>query len=255
MRSLKITLSYDGTDYSGWQVQPGARTVQAAVEAALQQVTGARVRVAASGRTDAGVHALGQVVSLATESRLAGGTLERACNATLPRDIAVHAVEEAPGDFHARRDAVQKRYEYRIHNHPVADVFRRRYTWHVAAPLDVDAMARAAQGLTGEHDFCGFEATGAPRKTTVRTVRELTVGQGRGAAEDEIRIAIQANGFLYKMVRNIVGTLVEVGRGARAESWPIEVLAGRDRRRGGPTAPAQGLFLVRVEYRGRKVEG
>lgn len=248
MRWLQLTLTYDGTRYAGWQVQPGRSTVQQALEGALQQVIGAPVRACASGRTDAGVHALGQVVSVRTDSRLPCAVLLRAVNARLPRDVAVVSVREARPGFHARRDALAKRYRYQIDNRPVVDVFGRLFAWHIRKVLDHGAMDRAARGLLGTHDFRGFESSGARRQTSVRTVTDIGVRRGIGTDANRVSIEVEANGFLYNMVRTIVGTLVEVGRGARPEGWPVDVLRARDRRRAGPTAPPQGLFLVRVDY-------
>ncbi|MCR4412012.1 MAG: tRNA pseudouridine(38-40) synthase TruA [Thermoguttaceae bacterium] len=249
MRTLKLTLAYDGTDYAGWQVQgPGRVAVQEVLEQAIEAVTGARVRVLASGRTDAGVHALGQVVSFRTESRLSPETLVRALNAHLPHDVAVLDAAEVPDGFHATHSAVRKRYRYAIHNHPIRDVFRRRTSWHYPVPLDAAAMHRAAQALRGTHDFRSFQTSGSERKTTVRTVYDIEVRRGEGDEHRMIFVEIEADGFLYNMVRAIVGTLVQVGRGQRGESWPAEVLAAKDRRRAGRTAPPEGLVLLWVRY-------
>ncbi len=267
MHSIKLTLAYDGTRYAGWQVQRHATTVQEVLETVIAKITGERVRVIASGRTDAGVHALGQVVGFRTETHLSPEVLRRALNAELPCDVAVLRAEEAGEHFHPIRDAVCKRYRYAIHDGPVRDVFRRRYAWHYPRRLDEAAMARAAAALVGTHDFRSFENSGAERKDSIRTVYALEVergdgggylvagpcrpeppGQGRGAGQNLITIEVEADGFLYNMVRAIVGTLVEVGRGARPEDWVAEVLAAQDRRTAGPTAPPHGLFLVHVDY-------
>ncbi len=252
MRNIKLTIAYDGTDYAGWQVQPDRPTVQAAMEAAVEKVSGEWTRTIASGRTDAGVHALGQVVGFRTESQLPVDVLRRALDAELPDDISVLDAAEAPTDFHPIRDAVRKRYRYVIHDGPVQDVFRRRYCWHYRhGRLDVEAMSRAAQSLLGKHDFSSFETAGAPRETSVRTISDLVVkrtendGAGQGG---RIVVEVEADGFLYNMVRAIVGTLVEVGRGARAEGWVAEVVQAADRSAAGPTAPPQGLVLVNVDY-------
>jgi tRNA pseudouridine38-40 synthase len=262
MRTIKATIAYDGTEYAGWQLQPGRPTVQQAVERAVAAVTGRHVSVLASGRTDAGVHAMGQVIGFRIDSRLPPDVLMRAVNANLPHDVAVLQMADAPSSFHPIRDAVRKRYRYTIHDGAVRDVFGRCYAWHyVYGRLDADAMQRAALPLLGTHDFSSFETSGAERKTSVRTVSHLTVvrgraGQGRGIGDwglakssDLIAVEIEADGFLYNMVRAIVGTLVEVGRGARPEQWPVEVLQAADRRLAGPTAPPQGLCLMRVDYR------
>jgi tRNA pseudouridine38-40 synthase len=248
MRWLQLVLMYDGTRYAGWQVQPGQATVQQVLEDALQQVTGAPARASASGRTDAGVHALGQVVSVCTETRLSCAVLGRALNAVLPNDIAVRSVRPTRSGFHARRDALGKRYRYQIDNGPVPHVFRRQFAWHVPTALDHEAMARAARGLCGRHDFRSFESSGSARQTSVRTVTDLCVRRGHDDDSNQVTIEVAADGFLYNMVRTIVGTLVEVGRGAQPEGWPVAVLRARDRRRAGPTAPPHGLCLLHVAY-------
>ena len=236
LRTLKLTLAYDGAAYAGWQVQPGQPTVQVTLEAAIEKVTGERVRTLASGRTDAGVHALGQVVGWRTASKLPVDVLRRAIHAQLPDDVAVLALAEVAEGFHAIRDAVSKRYRYLIHDGPVRDVFRRRYCWDYRhGRLDATAMARAAEALRGTHDFRSFQSSGAERESTVRTIFDLPVRRGRGEAgedgtsedDDWITIEVEADGFLYNMVRAIVGTLVEVGRGTRDE-------AGRPRSFGQP---------------------
>jgi tRNA pseudouridine38-40 synthase len=248
MRFFKLTLAYDGTAYAGWQWQPDLPTVQGALEAALAQVTGEKIRAVASGRTDAGVHALGQVVSFKSETKLAPEVLFKAVNANLPRDVLVLEVREAPEGFHAIRDAVGKRYRYVIQDGPRRDIFARAYAWHVREPLNEAGMARAAAALLGTHDFTSFETAGSQRLTSVRTVHEILVERLFVELSERVVVEVEADGFLYNMVRNIVGTLVEVGRGRQSENWPAEVLAARDRRLAGMAAPPQGLFLVRVDY-------
>lgn len=248
MRTLKLTLAYDGTDFAGWQVQPGRRTVQGVLEDVLARITGEPVRTLASGRTDAGVHALGQVVGLRTDCRLDGPTLQRALNAELPRDVAVLDVRDVPEGFHPIRDAVAKRYRYVIHDGPVRDVFRRAYAWHYPSRLDEHAMREAAPALLGRHDFSSFESSGAPRESSVRTIRDVLVERGRAGQSDFLRVEVEADGFLYNMVRAIVGTLVEVGRGAQKPEWVGKVLDAADRAAAGPTAPPEGLVLLWVEY-------
>ncbi|HEX4144460.1 MAG TPA: tRNA pseudouridine(38-40) synthase TruA [Pirellulales bacterium] len=247
MRTIKLTLAYDGTAFAGWQSQSDRRTLQETLEETLRQIIGERLRVAASGRTDAGVHALGQVVSFDTESALSADVLQRALNAELPRDMAVVEVVDAPPGFHARRDARSKRYRYVIRDGRRPNVFERNYAWHVPQRLDERRLAQAACAMTGTHDFSSFETQGSPRASSVRTVHALEVIRD-GVDPDRLLIEIEANGFLYNMVRSIVGTLVEVGRGVRDENWPGEVLAAADRRAAGRTAPPQGLFLLWVKY-------
>ena len=248
MRFLKLTLSYDGTDFAGWQVQPGRRTVQSSLEQALEKITGETIRVLASGRTDAGVHALGQVISFSTESHLSCDVLWRALNGTLPSDMSVLEIQEAPQGFHAIRDAKNKRYRYVIDEAQTGDVFSRRYCWQLAQTLNVPEMNKAAMRLMGRHDFASFESSGSPRCSSVRTVSDVFVVRRREGSGQRVVVEIQADGFLYNMVRSIVGTLLEVGRGSRREDWISEVLNARDRRAAGATSPPHGLFLVCVKY-------
>ena len=254
LRYFKLTVAYDGTAYGGWQIQANAPTVQAELERALAAVTGERIRALASSRTDAGVHALGQVVSFASHTRLEPNVLTRALNANLPRDIVVLDACEAPRGFHATRDAVRKRYRYIIQDGPTRDVIARRYTWHVPVRLDVERMRAAASLLVGTYDFSSFEASGSKRATSVRTVTDIRIERQPGDHLERVVLEIEADGFLYNMVRNIVGTLVVVGRGKRPPAWVGQVLAARDRRRAGPTAPPQGLFLLHVHYEKKRRE-
>jgi len=247
-RFLKLTLAYDGTAFSGWQVQPNERTIQDVLERAIAKTTGEQIRAVASGRTDAGVHALGQVVSFATQSSIELDVLCRALNANTPFDLVVLDVCKAPNGFHAIRDAIGKRYRYVIQDGPLPDVFSRAYAWHIPQRLDDKAMRVAAQSLIGKHDFISFQASGSDRKTTVRTITDLTVHRCTENDFSKIVIEVAADGFLYNMVRNIVGTLVEVGRSNKSTDWPGEVLAAEDRKVAGMTAPPHGLFLVKVDY-------
>jgi tRNA pseudouridine38-40 synthase len=248
MPTFMLTLAYDGTDFAGWQRQPDERSVQEELEAALARITQARPKCIASGRTDAGVHALGQVVSFQSETKLDGPTLCKALNAELPEDMLVFEVAEVPTGFHALRDAVRKRYRYVIEDGRLRDLFERRYLWHIYQRLDVEAMKAAAAPLVGTHDFASYETSGSPRLTTERTVFDLSVERRTSDLTDRILIEVEADGFLYNMVRNIVGTLVAVGKGKQPVTWPAEVLGLRDRTTAGMTAPPQGLFLVQVEY-------
>jgi tRNA pseudouridine38-40 synthase len=244
MRNLKFTLSYDGTDFNGWQTQPGYRTVQDILEQAIAAVTGARPHANASGRTDAGVHAVGQVVNFYTETRLSPETLSRAVNAHLPADVVVRDAAEVEQSFDANKDAVRKLYRYVIHDAPVPDPFLRKYSAWSKHRLDASAMARAARVLVGRHDYHSFETDWPNRMSSVRTVTHLTVNR----AGDYIWIDVEADGFLYNMVRAIAGTLINVGRGFWPDSKVAEILTAEDRKEAGPTAPACGLFLMRVTY-------
>jgi tRNA pseudouridine38-40 synthase len=244
MRNIKLLLSYDGTDFCGWQRQPDRRTVQQTLEEALDRLTGVAPPTTASGRTDAGVHALGQVVHFYTASRHAPEVFVKALNALLPRDVRVLEAAEVPQAFHATLDAKAKLYRYVIDNGRVADPFQLRYSWHVYPPLDAEAMDRAAQVLKGRHDFHSFETHWPNRTSSVRTITQAAVRR----LGDSVRIEVEADGFLYNMVRAIAGTLVLVGSGRWPEARVAEALAAEDRSRAGPTAPPQGLFLVRVRY-------
>ena len=246
MPTFRLTLEYDGGGFAGWQIQrSGTRTVQGALEVALERVTGCAVRVIGSGRTDAGVHAEGQVASVRVETSLAPEALQRALNGVLPADVAVQAVAVAPEGFDARRAARSKLYRYLIWNGASRSPLRTPRAWHVRPPLDLAAMEQAAKVFLGTHDFASFQAAGSAVRTTVRTLSRFDV---EGCSRGEIRLFVEGDGFLRHMVRTLAGTLVEVGRGRRAEAALTAVLAARDRRRAGPTAPAAGLTLVRVDY-------
>jgi len=244
--TFRLTLEYDGTDFHGWQVQPGGRrTVQGSLEEALARLTGQSVRVVGSGRTDAGVHAREQVASVRVESRFDAVALQRALNGVLPPDVVVAAATPAPDDFHARRDARSKLYGYRIWNGGRPSPLRARFSHWLPAALDLEAMTQAARACRGRHDFGSFQTAGSDVETRVRTISHLGVtGESRG----EIEILVEANGFLRHMVRNLVGTLIDVGLGRRAPDSMAALLAARDRRRAGSTAPARGLTLLRVSY-------
>ncbi|MCE9605762.1 MAG: tRNA pseudouridine(38-40) synthase TruA [Planctomycetia bacterium] len=249
MRTIKLTLAYDGAAYRGWQRQPGNRTLQDELEQALQRIVGERVVVSGSGRTDSGVHALGQTASFHTEATLTPAAFRRALNAELPNDIVVVAAEEAAPGFHARKQAKRKRYRYIIHNSRTADVFRRGTSWHYCyGKLDAEAMHRAAQHWRGTHDFRSFETQWPQRSSSVRTVLDIDCRRLVAPDEKVIYFEVEADGFLYNMVRTMVGTLVEVGRGRKPESWTQELVAAGDRKLAGMKVPAQGLFLLSVHY-------
>jgi tRNA pseudouridine38-40 synthase len=244
MRRIKLVLEYCGTRYHGWQAQSNATSVQACLERCLAQLTAGPVRLHAAGRTDAGVHALGQVAHFDTTSAIALPALQRGLNSILPDDIAVLQVTETPPDFHARYAARQKTYAYMVHNHPIRAVFAAPYVWHIPQPLDVSAMRTAAQVLVGRHDFSAFRAASCAARSPVRCLSRVAVK--RRAAR--IVFLLQGDGFLQHMVRNIVGTLVEIGRGKIPPEAMATILQSCQRQYAGPTAPPQGLFLVRVCY-------
>ncbi len=248
MRSLRLVLAYDGSSYAGWQIQARDPTVQQQMQESWRIVTGETVAIVASGRTDSGVHALGQVCSVATESELPFVAMTRALNANLPPDIQVLRIDEAPPGFHAIRDAIGKTYRYQIQFGLVSNVFLRHHYWHIRKPLDVELMRRAAAELIGEHDFAAFQAMGGDRVSSVRTVRRLELIHRQVGGFDELLIEVSADGFLYNMVRIMVGSLVLVGRHKKPVGWLSTVLDSRNRRSAGPTAPAHGLALVRVDY-------
>lgn len=245
MRNIKLVLAYDGSDFFGWQTQPGFRTVQEVLEQAIAKLTGEeRIRVNASGRTDAGVHALGQVVNFFSATQLAPDVLVRATNAHLPSDVAVSSAEDMPQAFDANHDARRKLYRYVIHDGPVPSPFLRKYCCQSRHVLDADAMRQAAACLKGRHDFHSFETDWPNRMSSVRTITHLAVSR----FGDWIWLDVEADGFLYNMVRAIAGTLMNVGRGYWPATHVDEILHAEDRVQAGPTAPAQGLFLVRVTF-------
>jgi tRNA pseudouridine38-40 synthase len=241
---FKLIVEYDGSDYHGWQIQPNGRTIQLLLEEAVARFSGETVRVAAAGRTDAGVHAAGQVVSFVLQAPRAPDVVQRALNALTPRDISITSVEEVGDDFDPRRAARSRVYVYRIWNARWPSPFWRRYAWHVARPLDCDAMRAAAATLIGEHDFSAFQAAGCDADNPVRRVLRSELER----REPLITYTIEATAFLRHMVRNVIGTLVEVGGGERAPSDLPRLLATRDRAQAGPTAPACGLCLKWVSY-------
>ena len=243
--TFKMIIEYDGTAYSGWQIQDNVPTIQNEIEQVLHRITGQMVRVTGSGRTDAGVHALGQAAGFVCETKLSIQQLHKGLNSLLPPDIVICSLERAATSFHPRYDAVSKVYRYRILNRPWPGAIGRQYVWHLRRPLDSKAMERAVNHFIGIHDFKAFEGSGSPRASTVRHVYSASV---KHQEPGFLNFEIEANGFLRFMVRNIVGTLVEVGLSKRSSADFKRVLASRDRNQAGPTAPPQGLFLVRVIY-------
>lgn len=242
--NIKLTLEYDGTRYQGWQIQPRGETIQGVLEKALCTIAGEPVRVTGSGRTDAGVHALGQTANFFMDQVPDPHRLERAINALTPPDITVKSSEFVPDSFDARRDGRSRVYAYRILNRSAPSPFHSRYAWHVHHELDVPAMRGALAGLEGKHDFSAFRAAGCDAANPVRTVYRVGFEQ----SDDLLVLNIEATAFLRHMVRNIVGTLVEVGRSQRTLQSFHELLGNRDRTKAGPKAPARGLFLMKVRY-------
>ncbi len=263
MRHLKLVLSYDGTDFSGWQVQPGAATIQGLVASAIGRVTGEKVLPQGSGRTDAGVHALGQVASFTTESPIPGENLVKALNDVLPSSIRVLETAEVPADFHARKSARAKTYHYRIYRGTICPPFLTRYVWHYPYPLDDIAMGQAAAFVVGEHDFTSFAAVDpergkpldreehevAPREDQQPACNVRNVFVSRWQTQgDELGYTVSGSGFLHHMVRNLVGTFILVGKGTLKPVDIKKILEARDRSAAGATAPASGLCLMNVEY-------
>lgn len=240
-----LAVQYDGTDYAGWQRQADQLTVQEVLETALGQVLGREMRVTGASRTDTGVHALGQVVALETEIPIPVDNLVRALNDHLPRAVHVLDGGEVPAAFHPRYSASGKLYSYRVLNRPSGSPFITRYAWHVPGPvLDLERMQAAAARLSGRHDFTAFRSAGSCVKSSVRNLYRFEL-ERHG---DLIEASLEADGFLYQMCRNLMGTVVEVGRGEREPEAVTALLESRDRTRVGPPAPPQGLCLVRVFY-------
>ena len=244
MNTYKITLEYDGTNYSGWQYQPHQLSIQEAIEEALAQITQTKISIIGAGRTDAGVHALGQVFSFQTEKALSPHEWIRALNGLLPSDIAVQQAEEVPHDFHARYSAIGKIYEYRILQTPHRPALERARLWHIPQNLDVKAMEEAGKYFLGTHDFSSFQNSPTDTKNPLCTVEVFSVNQENAL----LRIRVQADRFLKQMVRSMVGTLVEVGLGKRKPSDLKKIIQATDRQAAGKTAPPHGLYLVKVLY-------
>lgn len=250
MRNLRLILAYDGSEFSGWQVQPDAATIQGTLASAIGRITGEKVLPQGSGRTDAGVHALAQVASFSTESSVPAANFVKALNDILPPSIRILEVNEVALEFHARKSAKAKTYRYRMYRAPICSPFIARYVWHFPYPLDEEAMSHAAATVVGEHDFRSFAAVDPERgreESEVSNVRTI-MSSGWVRDGDEFIYTVRGSGFLHHMVRNLVGTFVLVGKETlRVEDLP-RILAARDRSAAGPTAPAGGLCLVAVEY-------
>jgi len=250
MRNLKLVIAYDGSEFSGWQVQPDAPTIQGTLASAIGRVTGEKVLPQGSGRTDAGVHALAQVASFATESPMPAANLVKALNDVLPRSIRILDTTEVSPDFHARKSARGKTYRYRIYRGGICPPFLARYVWHYPYPLNEAAMADAADCVIGEHDFTSFAAVDPERgreEEGVNNTREIFRSQWTGDT-DEFVYEVHGSGFLHHMVRNLVGTFILVGKGTLKPQDVTRILEARDRSAAGATAPASGLYLVSVEY-------
>jgi len=243
-RTFKLIIEYDGTAYHGWQRQGSLPTVQAAIERVIAVMTQEPVTLIGSGRTDSGVHALGQVASFRSRTRLACSALMQGMNALLPEDIVIHSCTEVPPSFHPRHDAISKTYRYNLYNGPVRKAVCRQYAWHIHRPLDIEAMQQGLAWVVGTHDFKAFESTGSPRVHTFRTIYRAEMTEENGF----VRIEFTGNGFLRCMVRNLVGTLVEIGLHRYPASEMYRMIASRDRKQAGVAAPAHGLFLVQVQY-------
>jgi tRNA pseudouridine38-40 synthase len=250
MRNLKVVMAYDGSEFSGWQVQPDTATIQGTLASAIGRLTGEKVLPQGSGRTDAGVHALAQVASFTTDSPIPAENMAKALNDILPPSIRVLEVSEAPPEFHARKSARAKTYRYRMLRSPICPPFLARYVWHYPYPLDESAMRRAAALVVGEHDFTSFAAVDPERgreKEEISNVRRIFCSTWEQDGE-ELVYTVRGSGFLHHMVRNLVGTFLLVGKGTLSHDDVTRILEARNRSAAGATAPASGLYLVNVEY-------
>ena len=243
MRNLKITIQYNGSNYCGWQKQPDSLGIQGTIEKAIYDITKEEVKLTGSGRTDAGVHALGQVANFKLSSGIPADRLPNALNAKLPKDISIIECKEVDDEFHSRYSAKGKRYRYLIYNSPYRSPIYKDTSYHVRYDLDFDKMCKEAQSLIGTHDFKGFMSSGSSVVDTVRTIYSIDITKN----DDLIVIEVEGNGFLYNMVRIIVGTLVDIGRG-RIKNNMSEIINSMSRSKTGHTAPAHGLFLKKVDY-------
>jgi len=244
-KNIKLTIAYDGGAYHGWQCQKNALTLQEIIEKQIRVITGETVRLIASGRTDAGVHALNQVCNFTTRSTIGVPEMKKGLNALLPDDILIKEISTARPGFHARYDARSKIYEYRILNQYDPDIFLRRHAWHIRPPLDLREMKRCLDAVKGRHDFSAFKSAGSANRNPVRC---LTRAELHGPENGILRIVMHGDGFLRHMVRNMVGTLVDVGLGEKTIDNFKKILYARDRSEAGVTAPARGLFLQEVFY-------
>ncbi|MBF0101994.1 MAG: tRNA pseudouridine(38-40) synthase TruA [Desulfobacterales bacterium] len=245
VKNFKLLIEYDGTQYHGWQRQNGCRTIQEEIENVLCKMTCSQVVVQGSGRTDAGVHAMGQTASFLCETRIDPHQFLNGLNSLLPDDIIIKDCCYVPDDFHARFSAISKTYHYRIWNNPTPLAIGRQYIWHIQKALNTNAMQTALMCLIGTHDFIAFEKAGSLRSSTIRSIYKANLIDQHGV----LTIEFQANGFLRCMVRNMVGTIVDVGRGRLSPDDIPKILMSKNRRQAGVTAPAAGLFLMEVDYK------
>lgn len=245
MKNYKITIQYDGTRYKGWQVQKSTdMTIQGKIQSVLEEMTGQSIEVIGSGRTDAGVHALGQVANFHVPEHFSAQEILDYLNQYLPMDIAVTSIEEVDERFHARYHATEKTYIYRIHTSTIPNVFERKYIYTYTEPLDIDKMKHAASVLVGTHDFMSFCGNKKMKKSTVRTVKAIDILE----KENEIQISYTGDGFLQQMIRIMTGTLIEVGNGTKQSEDIVKILESKDRQNAGYTVPAEGLALLKVKY-------
>jgi tRNA pseudouridine38-40 synthase len=245
LRNFKLTIEYDGSSYQGWQRQPNGPSIQSTIEDALHRMTHQAITLIGSGRTDAIVHALGQVANFTCNTRIEPEAFQNGLNSILPDDIVIRSCREVSAKFHSRFDATSKQYQYHILNRPLPAAVGRQYAWWIRQPLDLDAMREAAHHLVGRHDFKAFEGSGSPRSHTVRHIMRADLSHQPGHI---VRFDVEADGFLRYMVRNIAGTLVAVGRGKIDAARFKAILLSKDRHNAAATAPAHGLFLVKVNY-------
>jgi tRNA pseudouridine38-40 synthase len=244
VRTIRFTIGYDGTVYAGWQVQPGKRTIQGEIEKALTLILNEPCHLIGAGRTDAGVHALGQVAHIRVNARIPSESLKKGLNSILPKDISIIEAGDTAPDFHARRHAIAKRYEYKIYRGATRDPFLWPYTWYLPESLDIDKIRACLPLLQGKHDFSSFSVMDRDNKDAVREIKGLElVEEG-----DHLRFEFMGNGFLRKQIRRMVGTLIDTGRGRFTPEQVSEMLISMDPAKAGPTAPPQGLFLVKVYY-------
>ena len=244
MRNIKLVIRYDGTNYAGWQFQKNALTIQEVLESALKKITGRKTKLTGSGRTDSGVHAQHQVANFKTNSCLPLNKIKKAVNSTLPEDILITAIEEVCERFDSQRSAKLKHYRYTVTVSHFLDPFMRHFVARFSYPLDMNSMKQAARTLVGKHDFRAFQSSGSVENNTVRTIKKIKIEKNKNL----VYIDIWADGFLYNMVRTIAGTLLEIGRGKMPKDIIKKILLKKDRSLAGPTAPAKGLCLMKVEY-------